>query len=138
MKAVFCGISAISALVVLNLATITASARDISARLNGAWAESDENCRNAFVMKRGRWGFREPRDMFGSSFIISGRRYEGPFGVCRLSSISGAGDRFALNLACHNSIGYSNQVTPVRIVSATMLEVTSLAGMTISYKKCAK
>jgi hypothetical protein len=106
--------------------------------LDGAWAESDESCKNAFTVKGGAWRFREPRDMFGSSYIISGRRYEGPFGVCNLTSIKPKGDKLLLSLSCHNSIGYSNQVTPIQQTSSTEMVVFSMDDMKISYKKCAR
>jgi hypothetical protein len=136
MKKLLCLSSAISILVFLDFATVKTSAAGDGVRLNGAWAESDENCKSAFVVKRGKWEFREPRDMFGSSYIISGRRYEGPFGVCNLTSITPKGDQLLLALSCHNTIGYSNQVTPIHLMSDTQMVVFSMDGLNINYKKC--
>ena len=113
-------------------------AANVEAQLNGAWAESDESCKNAFVVKGGKWDFREPRDMFGSSYIISGRRYEGPFGVCNLTSIKPKGDKLLLSLSYHNSIGYSDQVTPIHLTSSTEMVVFSMDDMAINYKKCGR
>jgi hypothetical protein len=115
---------------------LVARAENLGVHLDGAWAESDESCKNAFTVKGGAWRFREPRDMFGSSYIISGRRYEGPFGVCELTSIRPKGDRLLLALSCHNSIGYSNQVTSIQRTSATEMIVFSMDDMKINYKKC--
>ena len=115
-----------------------AIAANAEAQLNGAWAESDENCKSAFVAEGQRWTFRQPRDMFGSSFIVTGRRYEGPFGICDLSSITPKGDKLLLALSCHNTIGYSNQVTPIHLISNTEMTIFSMDGMSINYKKCGR
>jgi hypothetical protein len=124
------------ALGLASLTSIDVRAANSGVHLDGAWAESDESCKNAFVVKGGTWRFREPRDMFGSSYIISGRHYEGPFGVCNLRSIKPEGDKLLLSLSCHNSIGYSDQVTPIRLTSSTEMVVFSMDNMKISYKKC--
>jgi hypothetical protein len=130
--------SAVCVLFFVAVANSSVTAANVEAQLNGAWAESDENCKSAFVANGGRWNFREPRDMYGSSYIISGRRYEGPFGVCNLTSIQPKGDQILLALSCHNSIGYSNQVTPIHLTSDTEMVVFSMNGMSINYKKCAR
>jgi hypothetical protein len=121
-----------------SMMTIAVKAANPGVHLDGAWAESDESCKNAFVVKGGTWRFREPRDMFGSSYIISGRHYEGPFGVCNLTSINPKGDKLLLALSCHNSIGYSDQVTPIQLTSSTEMVVFSMDDMKISYKKCGR
>ena len=116
-----------------------AMAGTVEPRLNGAWAESDESCKKAFVGASGKLKFREPRDMYGSSFIVSGRRYEGPFGVCNLSSVTPKGEKLSLALSCHNSVGYSDQVTSVQLNSDTELIVfSSMDGLQITYKKCVR
>lgn len=128
--------SALSALLVATFANTFAIAANAEVRLNGAWAESDEGCKKAFVSKSGVWQFRAPRDMYGSSYIISGSRYEGPFGVCNLSSITPKDGKLLLALSCHNTISYSNQVTPIRMISSIEMTVFAMDGMQMSYKKC--
>jgi len=117
---------------------VAVKAAILGAHLDGAWAESDESCKNAFTVKGGAWRFREPRDMSGSSYIISGRRYEGPFGVCDLMSIKPKGNKLLLSLSCHNTIGYSDQVTPIQLTSSTEMVVFSMDDMKINYKKCGR
>jgi hypothetical protein len=94
-----------SLLALATLHNTGAVADDVERQLTGAWAESDANCKNTFVSTAGKWKFREPRDMFGSGFIVSGRQYEGPFGQCNLTSITPKDDKLLLALSCHNSIG---------------------------------
>jgi hypothetical protein len=130
--------SAILALFFVSMTGVAVKGSNVGVNLDGAWAESDESCKNAFTGKGGAWRFREPRDMFGSSYIISGRRYEGPFGVCNLVSTKPKGDKILLSLSCHNAIGYSNQVTPIQLTSSTEMIIFSADDMKISYKKCSR
>jgi hypothetical protein len=109
-------------------------------QLTGAWAESDANCKDTFVSVGARWKFREPRDMFGSGFIVEGRQYVGPFGECRLSSVTPKGDRLLLALSCHNTVGYSDQVTPVRLKSSNELEIflAAMDGTSVTFQRCVR
>ena len=58
-------------------------AANIEAQLDGAWAESDENCKNAFIVKGGKWDFREPRAMVGSSLQDGDTRGRSAFAISR-------------------------------------------------------
>jgi hypothetical protein len=136
MRLFSCLSSAVCALCFATIMDTAVMAANVEAHLNGAWAESDESCKNAFIVKGGGWNFRQPRDMFGSSYIISGRRYEGPFGVCNLTSIKPKDDKLLLSLSCHNTIGYSDQVTPIQLTSSTQMVVFSMDGMSVNYKRC--
>jgi hypothetical protein len=130
-----------TAILVLCLAPmmgVAVKAESLGPRLDGAWAESDESCKNAFTVTGGTWRFREPRDMFGSSYIITGRRYEGPFGVCDLTAIKPKGDKLLLSLSCHNTVGYSDQVTPIQLKSGNEMIIFSMDDMKINYKKCGR
>jgi hypothetical protein len=118
--------------------TTCAVAGDIEGQLAGAWAEVGADCKDVFVSEAGKWKFREPRDMYGTSFIVTGRQIEGPFGLCRLSSITQRDDKAFLRLSCNNSVGFSDQVTPIRLNSSTELErfFPAVEGITVKYQRC--
>jgi hypothetical protein len=130
------------ALVVASLFALTglsselAAAGTIERQLAGAWAEPG-NCSTTFSSKSGKWIFHEPRDMFGSGFIVVGNRYDGPFGTCQLSSTTQKGDKILLALSCRNSVGYSDQVTPIHFNSSTeVLVFSAMDGLSSTFKKC--
>jgi hypothetical protein len=113
-----------------------AATYSVQGRLTGAWAEPG-NCSTIFFFKAGKWNFHEPRDMFGSGFIVAGSQYEGPFGTCRLTSTTQKGDKILLGLSCHNSVGCSDQVTPIHFNSSTeVLVFSSMDGMSSTFQKC--
>jgi hypothetical protein len=113
-----------------------AATYSVQSRLTGAWAEPG-NCSTTFFLKASKWNFHEPRDMFGSGFIVTGSQYEGPFGTCRLTSTTPKGDKILLGLSCHNSVGYSDQVTPIHFNSNTeVLVFSSMDGMSSTFQKC--
>jgi hypothetical protein len=131
----FCGLSFFAWATLHNTKAV---AEDVETQLQGAWAQSDANCGAAFVSMAGKWKFREPRDMTGSGFIVSGKQYEGPFGQCLLTTMTPKDDKILLALGCHNSVGYSDQVTPIRLKSSGELELffAGLEGMSVNYQKC--
>jgi hypothetical protein len=118
--------------------TTLAAAEKVEWQLAGAWAEPG-NCATTFVTRAGKWKFHEPRDMYGSGFIVTGSEYEGPFGQCHLSSVTQKGDKTMLGLNCHNSVGYSDQVTPIHFNSSNeVLVFSSMDGMSSTFQKCGR
>ncbi len=120
------------------LQNTSAAADDIDRQIVGAWAEAGADCKDVFVAEAGELKFREPRDMYGSSFVVSGRRIVGPFGVCQLLTISRKEDKAVLNLSCHNSVGYADQSMPVRLNTNDELELffPSLPDLSQKYQRC--
>jgi hypothetical protein len=129
-------VAALCSLTVTAPCATVAAADGLQGRLAGAWAEPG-NCSTTFTSAAGKMKFHEPRDMFGSGFIVTGNQYTGPFGECRLTSATQKGDKILLGLSCHNSISYSDQVTPIHFNSSTeVLVFSSMDGVSSTFQRC--
>jgi hypothetical protein len=123
------------------LAWIAAGSAALAAEgnLDGAWVEAGSNCANIFVWQDGRWAFREPKDMYGPGFIVSGRQVEQVFSHCRIASSVEKQDTFHVMLNCGDAMGsLGQQPVSFRWTSANEIErfFPNVDGMTLKYQRC--
>ena len=72
--------------------------------LSGAWATEVELCKQVFVKKGNGTVFAELSDLFGSGFIIDGKRINGKNARCTITSRKQDGDNLEIGAACASTI----------------------------------
>ncbi len=96
-----------------------AAAAEIDARLSGAWATSDADCKKLFVHGGGGFAFRLPVDQFAQAAIISPGTVVLPNQTCRVTSVTHDKGLTNLGFDCRDSISYTSQSVEIEVKSAS-------------------
>ena len=103
------------------LASSAAGAVEMDARLNGAWATSQADCKKLFDHRGGGLVFRQPVDQFAQAAIISPGAVVLPNQTCRVIGVSRKGGLTTLDFDCKDTISYTSQSVEVEVKSASEL-----------------
>lgn len=106
--------------------------------LTGAWTTGLEACDKVFETKGGRTSFRQDSDMYGSGFIIEGRRIRGPTATCNVTRTQEDKDVVHMIASCATEIMYQNMQFSVRVLGEGKLSriFPGIEGMEMTYYRC--
>jgi hypothetical protein len=84
--------------------------------LTGAWATDTATCGKVFVTKGNKPSFRQDSDMYGSGFIMEGRRIRGPTASCAVTKTSDEKGVVHMIASCATDIMNSNVQFSVKLL----------------------
>jgi len=91
--------------VVLALCASVAGAQIAQAAgIDGAWANNVDVCDKVFVKKGDSISFAKDADLYGSGFIISGKRITGKMATCNITVRKEQGDLLNMVASCSTTI----------------------------------
>jgi hypothetical protein len=124
------------ALACAGFALLTGTAQAID--LVGLWASDTEACGKIFVTKGKQTAFRRDADMFGSGFVIEGRRIRGRMANCTVTKTTEEKDVVHMLAACATDIMLSNVQFSVKVLDDNRIVriFPGIEGMELIYHRC--
>jgi hypothetical protein len=118
------------------LAVLACSAH--AADLTGAWATDLGACDKVFERKGKQISFRRDSDMYGSGFVIDGRRIRGRTANCTVTKTSEADGVVHMLASCATDIMYSNVQFSVKVLEEGKISriFPGIEGMELPYYRC--
>jgi hypothetical protein len=106
--------------------------------LSGAWATNQELCSHVFAKKGKQVVFAELSDLYGSGFIIDGKRISGKAAKCTITSRQDDGDDVTLSAACSTSIMKSNVQFSLTVIDDNGItrHFPDMPEMKLNYYRC--
>ena len=106
--------------------------------LSGAWASQPELCGQIFTRKGNEVLFAEMSDLYGSGFVIDGKRIRGKAAQCTITSTKQDGSDIELAAACASTIMTQNVQFSLKVLddNAISRAFSEVPGMTIKYSRC--
>jgi hypothetical protein len=106
--------------------------------LTGLWATDTAACGKVFVTKGNKTSFRQDSDMFGSGFIIEGRRLRGRTATCTVTKRKEDNDIIHMIASCATDIMYSNVQFSVKVLGDDKITriFPGIDGMELMYYRC--
>lgn len=106
--------------------------------LTGAWATEADLCGLVFTKKGTGIVFAELSDLYGSGFVIEGKRIRGKSARCTITSRKEDGDNLELGAACastimNQTVRFSLKAIDDNTISRLFPEIP---GMTLKYTRC--
>jgi hypothetical protein len=106
--------------------------------LNGLWSSDASACDRIFEKKGNSIGFRQDSDMFGSGFIVDGRRLRGSTTSCNITTRKEVDNVIHMIAACATDIMYSNMQFSVRVLDDNRVSriFPGIDAMELTYYRC--
>jgi hypothetical protein len=106
--------------------------------LSGAWASQPELCGQVFTRKGNEVLFAEMSDLYGSGFVIDGKRIRGKAAQCTILSTKQDGSDIELAAACASTIMTQNVQFSLKVLDDNTISraFSEVPGMTIKYSRC--
>lgn len=106
--------------------------------LDGLWSSDASACDRIFEKKGSAIGFRQDSDMYGSGFIIDGRRIRGSTASCNITTRKEVDNVIHMVAACATDIMYQNMQFSVRVVDDNSVAriFPGIDGMELTYHRC--
>jgi hypothetical protein len=106
--------------------------------LNGLWSSDVSACDRIFEKKGSSIAFRQDADMYGSGFIIDGRRIRGSTTTCNVTTRKEVDNIIHMVAACATDIMYSNMQFSVRVLDDNSVAriFPGIDGMELTYHRC--
>ncbi len=119
------------------LCSSIARADDITG-INGLWATDARNCDKIFSKTQQGFSFAKDSDLYGSGFIIDGRKIVTPMARCDIKTSKQDGATTHLIAACATDIMLSNMQTSFKTIDKDrILRVfPGVSDMEIPYERC--
>ena len=133
MRHAFCAALA-AAMVTLPAAGIAETAFQLS----GAWATDPDNCGKIFAKKGNAVVFSDASDLYGSGFIVDGKKIVGKSGRCTIDTMKDDGSTINLLASCASEIMYQNIQFSLKITTADAIVrmFPGLPDIAISFYRC--
>jgi hypothetical protein len=116
-----------------------AVATDVQAAdITGAWASDASNCNKIFV-KRGNGVFlAEEADLYGSGFVVEGRKIKGKMANCDIKTVKEEGSTVHLIAACATDIMLSNVQISLKVVDQNRIVrlFPGASAIEIPFERC--
>jgi len=111
-----------------------------AADVDGAWASSLHACGDIFALEGSKASFRPNSGLYGSGFIIDGRRIRGPAANCTISRTKETGDIVHIIANCATDIMLSSVEFSLKIIDDNTIEriYPGVGDMEIRYYRCAR
>jgi hypothetical protein len=106
--------------------------------LTGSWATDVGACDKVFARKGNTISFRQDSDMFGSGFIIDGRRIRGRSASCTIKTSKEDGALIHMIAACATDIMLSTVQFSVKVIDDNKITriFPGIEGMELTYNRC--
>ena len=106
--------------------------------LTGAWATDASACDKVFATKGNTRSFRLDSDMFGSGFIVDGRRIRGRAVSCTIKTSREDGKMLHMLAGCATDIMLSTVQFSVRVEDDNKITriFPGIEGMELTYYRC--
>ena len=106
--------------------------------LSGAWANQPDLCNQVFVKKGDQVIFTELSDLYGSGFVVNGKRIVGKAANCTIESTRQSGDSLEVSAACATSIMTQNLKFNLTVIDDNTIDrkFDEVPGMTVKYSRC--
>ena len=106
--------------------------------LNGAWATNPEQCGKVFEKKAGGVALSESSDLYGSGFVIDGKKVVGKTARCTISSRNQDESSITFLASCATEIMLDNIQFNLKIVDDNTVNRTfpGIPGMAVTYSRC--
>jgi hypothetical protein len=127
----------VAAIVVLSSASVfcgIAHAFD----LNGAWATDPDQCSKVFEKRADGIALSDSSDLYGSGFVIDGKKVIGRTAKCMINSTKEDGSTVSFLASCATEIMFENIQFSLKIVDDNMIDrfFPGMPGMSITYSRC--
>jgi hypothetical protein len=106
--------------------------------LTGVWATNADACGKVFAKKGNKTSFRQDSDMYGSGFIIEGRRIRGRTANCTVTKTKEDDGVVHMIAACATDIMLSNVQFSVKMLDENKISriFPGIEGMELMYYRC--
>ena len=106
--------------------------------LTGLWATNADACAKVFATKGNKTSFRQDSDMYGSGFIIEGRRIRGRTATCTVTKTKEDNDVVHMLASCATEIMLSNVQFSVKVLGEDKISriFPGIEGMELVYFRC--
>jgi hypothetical protein len=106
--------------------------------LTGLWATDSDACDKIFSTKGKKTSFKKDSDLFGSGFIVEGKRIKGRMATCTVKSTKEDADKIHMMLGCATDIMLQNIQFSVQVVDDNRITriFPGVDGMELSYVRC--
>src|SRR5687767_15586005 len=92
-----------------------------AASIGGVWASDARYCDKVFVRKGASVSFAKEGDLYGSGFIIDGRKIKGKLATCSIKSSREDGSTTHLLAACATDVMLSNVEISLKVIDQNKL-----------------
>jgi hypothetical protein len=125
-------------LLLLPACWVALSANAPAADLTGVWASDASNCNKMFVRKGSSVVFAKNSDIYGSGFIIEGRKIRGPTARCDIKTTKEDGAMVHLLAACATDVMLSNVQLSLRVIDENRVArvFPGVSDMEMSFERC--
>jgi hypothetical protein len=106
--------------------------------LTGLWASGADACPKIFATKGNKTSFQKDSDLFGSGFIVEGKRIRGRMATCNIRSTKEDGTTIHMMTACATDIMLQNVQFSVKVVDDNRITriFPGIDGMELDYVRC--
>ena len=106
--------------------------------LNGAWATDPDQCSKVFERKANGIAFSEASDVYGSGFVIDGKKVIGKTARCTIDSTKEDGATINFLASCATEIMFQNIQFSLKIVNDNTVNriFPGMPEMSITYSRC--
>src|SRR5579871_6193462 len=106
--------------------------------LNGAWATNPEQCNKVFVRKADGVALSYHSDLYGSGFVIDGKKVIGKTARCTINSTKEDGTTVSFLASCATEIMFDNIQFSLKIVNDDTVSriFPGIPGMAVTYSRC--
>lgn len=124
--------------IILLLPTLVFSGAAWAFDLNGAWATNPDQCNKVFERKAGGVALRESSDLYGSGFVIDGKKVVGKTARCTISSRNQDESSINFLASCATEIMLDNIQFNLKIVDDNTVNriFPGIPGMAVTYSRC--
>jgi hypothetical protein len=106
--------------------------------LNGAWATNPDQCGKVFERTANGIALRESSDLYGSGFVIDGKKVIGKTARCTINSRNQDESTISFLASCATEIMLDNIQFSLRIVNDDTISriFPGIPGMAVIYARC--
>ncbi len=109
-----------------------------AADITGAWASDASNCNKIFVKRGNSVSLAEAADLYGSGFVVEGRKIRGRAATCDIKTMKEDGSTVHLLAACATDIMLSNVQFTLKVIDQDRLMrlFPGMPEIQMRYERC--
>ena len=106
--------------------------------LNGAWATDPDQCSKVFEKKGDSITISDSSDLYGSGFVIDGKKVIGKTARCTINSTKEEGATINFLASCATEIMFQNIQFSLKIINDNTISriFPGMSDMSISFSRC--
>jgi len=128
----------LSRLILLPACWVLLGAHALAADITGVWASDPALCAKIFVKRGSTVMLSKDADLYGSGFVIDGRKIRGRLANCTIKTTKEDGDVVHLLAACATDVMLSNFQLTLRVVDQNKIVriFPGVSDMQMAYERC--